>query len=70
MSPEDCGGIWGYENLKDVLADPKHPEHKSFKEWLGLKKNEIWDANFFDVKEAQEAIQNIDFDRDDSFDLV
>ncbi|XRQ16324.1 IS1096 element passenger TnpR family protein [Actinomadura welshii] len=21
-SPEDCGGAWGYEGLKDTLADP------------------------------------------------
>ena len=32
--PEDCGGAWGYENLKEVLADKKHPEHKDIKEWL------------------------------------
>ena len=25
--PEDCGGIWGYENLLAVLADPQHEDH-------------------------------------------
>jgi hypothetical protein len=33
--PEDCGGIWGYAHLLKVLKNPKHPEHKSMKEWIG-----------------------------------
>jgi Plasmid pRiA4b ORF-3-like protein len=33
--PEDCGGIWGYANLLDALADPKHPEREETLEWLG-----------------------------------
>lgn len=34
--PEDCGGVWGYANLKEVLADPSHEEHQEMLEWLGL----------------------------------
>ncbi|MGI8605526.1 MAG: plasmid pRiA4b ORF-3 family protein [Verrucomicrobiales bacterium] len=33
--PEDCGGIPGYYNLLEIMADPKHPEHAETKEWLG-----------------------------------
>lgn len=33
--PEDCGGPWSYENLLEILADPKHEEHKDVKEWTG-----------------------------------
>ena len=34
--PEDCGGPWGYANLKQILADPSHSEHWEMLEWLGL----------------------------------
>jgi hypothetical protein len=33
--PEDCGGVWGYGELCDVLADPSHPDHAERVEWLG-----------------------------------
>ena len=33
--PEDCGGIWGYQDMLQVLKDPKHEEHESTMEWLG-----------------------------------
>lgn len=33
--PEDCGGIWGYENLIEIIKDPTHEEHKAMLEWLG-----------------------------------
>jgi hypothetical protein len=31
--PEDCGGIGGYENLLQVLADPSHEEYSHLVEW-------------------------------------
>ena len=33
--PEDCGGIWGYPDMLQVLKDPTHEEHESTLEWLG-----------------------------------
>ena len=57
--PEDCGGAWGYESLKQVLANPKHPEHKDMKEWLGMSKSDKWDATAFDLQEAEEAVRAV-----------
>lgn len=33
--PEDCGGPPGYAALLQALRDPEHPEHESYREWLG-----------------------------------
>jgi hypothetical protein len=50
--PEDCGGIWGYEHLRAILADPAHPEHAERLEWLG----ETLDDDRFDMVEANAAL--------------
>lgn len=34
--PEDCGGPWGYAELKAILADPSSEQHQEMLEWLGL----------------------------------
>ena len=51
--PEDCGGVWGYEHFKEVMSDPKDPEHEEMKEWLGLDPEDVWLADFFDVNWTQ-----------------
>lgn len=56
--PEDCGGVWGYENLKLILADPSHEEYKEMKEWLGIEDDEEWDADAFDLIEVNESLRN------------
>jgi Plasmid pRiA4b ORF-3-like protein len=42
--PEDCGGVWGYAELLKALKNPKHPEHRNMKEWIGG----AFDAEAFD----------------------
>ncbi len=32
--PEDCGGLPGFYNTLDALADPKHPDHAYAGEWF------------------------------------
>lgn len=57
--PEDCGGAWGYENLKEILADPKHPEYESMTEWLIMYDGETWEPNKFIISEYQEIMRKV-----------
>ncbi len=59
--PEDCGGPWGYEHLKEVLANPKHEEYEDMLEWLGLESGDEWDANEADI-EAGEPVGDEEMD--------
>ena len=51
--PDDCGGIGGYYQMLEIIADAKHPEHKHMKEWLGGE----WDMNQFDLALANDALK-------------
>ena len=33
--PEDCGGPWGYAEMLEAIADPKHERHAELTEWIG-----------------------------------
>ncbi len=50
--PEDCGGIWGYCQLLETLSNPKHPEHKDMKEWIGGE----FDPDSFDVETVNKRL--------------
>lgn len=64
--PEDCGGCFGYENLKEILADPKHEDYNDMIEWLGFDEGEFLDVNQFDLKDHQAYMMEIY--EDDSLD--
>ncbi len=49
-SPEDCGELWGYENLIQILANSKHEEYEEMREWIG---DEI-DPEAFDLDEVNQ----------------
>jgi hypothetical protein len=49
--PEDCGGVWGYADLIEILKNPKHEEYDSYMDWLGGE----FDPGHFD-KEAVNKI--------------
>jgi hypothetical protein len=33
--PEDCGGILGFYDLVEAIADPNHEQHQELRDWLG-----------------------------------
>ena len=46
--PEDCGGIWGYESILEILANPKHEEYEDTIERMG----DDFDPDYFDLEET------------------
>ncbi len=42
--PEDCGGIPGFYELLDAIADPAHPDHAFLKQWVGDYDPDTFDA--------------------------
>ena len=51
--PEDCGGIWGFENLIEAIKDSSHPEHEEMVEWLGRD----FDSENFNLDEINKLLQ-------------
>ncbi|MFL6126241.1 plasmid pRiA4b ORF-3 family protein [Actinophytocola sp.] len=57
--PEDCGGIWSYMDLLEVLADPTHPEHANSLDWLGLDSATEFDPAAFDAPAITKALSSL-----------
>ena len=57
--PEDCGGPWAYEDFKEKLSIPDHPDADELREWMGMEEGEVWDANNFDLDEARIRIASL-----------
>jgi hypothetical protein len=50
--PEDCGGIWGFQNFLEAIQDPSHPEHEEMLEWVGGD----FDPELFDIEETNSVL--------------
>jgi hypothetical protein len=48
--PQDCGGVWGYADLLNILASPRHEEHQARLEWLGVKTAADFSPDSFDPR--------------------
>lgn len=58
--PEDCGGCYGYENIKRIFqTSPRGEEAAGYRQWLGLDKGKTWDANAFDLEEVNENLKRV-----------
>jgi len=54
--PEDCGGVWGWAELKAVLAGPGDEEYAERREWLGLDADEVLDPGAVDADEIRSRL--------------
>lgn len=46
--PEDCGGVWGYQEFVKTVTDPTHEGHDEMLEWIGGS----FDPEYFDPKKV------------------
>jgi hypothetical protein len=53
--PEDCGGVWGYANLLEIIQDPNHPEHEEMLDWVGGH----FDPEAFDVGKVNRGLKRV-----------
>ena len=51
--PEDCGGVWGYANLLEIIQNPRHEEYEEMMEWLGGE----FDPAAFDLEVVNRALK-------------
>ena len=51
--PEDCGGVWGYQEILEILKDKNHSEYETYAEWIG----EDFDSEHFDLVEINDMLQ-------------
>jgi hypothetical protein len=52
--PEDCGGIWGYEEMLEIVKNPDHERYEEIHEWLG----DI-DPEYFDLEEINTRLGKV-----------
>lgn len=51
--PEDVGGVWGYQEFLEAMADPDHEQHEDFSEWIGGR----FDPEAFDTAKATKRMR-------------
>jgi hypothetical protein len=49
---EDSGGVWGYENMLEILKNPDHEEYEDTREWAGN-----YDSEHFDPEEINASLK-------------
>lgn len=51
--PEDCGGLWGFADFVQAMADPNHESHDEMKEWFGS----VFDPEKFSVETVNKRLK-------------
>jgi hypothetical protein len=52
--PEDCGGIWRYEEMLEIVKDPAHEQYEETHEWLGDS-----DPEYFNPEEVNTRLKQV-----------
>lgn len=51
--PDDCGGMWGYYNMLEILEHPEHEDHSMWRGYVG----EGFDPGSFDIEAANARLR-------------
>lgn len=51
---ENCGGVYGFEDFKKIMANKNHPKHQKMKAWHGG----VYDENLFLLPQINEKLKN------------
>ena len=57
--PEDSGGVWGFADLLNVLASPRHEDHAALLSWLGLESAAEFNPDAFDRDAVNAALSKL-----------
>lgn len=61
--PEDVGGLGGYALMIEALTAKGHPEKKSYRKWIGLKKSEKWDVMHCSTREINKRLALLEIEQ-------
>lgn len=50
---EDCGGVWGYADILEIMKDEKHPDYEEMNEWYDFKNLKPFE---FDIDEVNDNL--------------
>lgn len=56
--PDNCGGVFGYENLLAIIGDPEHDEHEDMVAWLE-EMRPGFDPDTFDIDKVNKRLAKI-----------
>lgn len=62
--PEDIGGPWRFCDFYRTVNEPKSPDGKAFRLWLGLKREAKWDFEWVDLEEINQNLRNTFLEED------
>lgn len=55
--PEDCGGIYGFYNLLEIIRNPEHPDYEDMIDWIG----EDYNSDYFDLNDVNKLLRMKDY---------
>lgn len=53
--PEDCGGVWGYQDFLEAIMNPAHREHEEMLTWIGGS----FDPEAFDLDAVNRSLRRL-----------